>query len=328
MLVPNHRLPSEDELETHLSTLEVQRSVIRDRVRGVRRGTHAGLFLFGPSGTGKTHTVLEACREMQTPKVKHYRGHITPIGLFELIADNLDATLVLDDVHAVLEQPVAVQMLLSALGEPDSDGARRVEYKKAETHLIAPFRGGVIAISNLSLRHGPKKLQPTHEALRSRVHTLEFAPSQDEILAMMWALARNGWIGKRENVALSRAQCLEALEYLFSKCTQSNVRLDLRVLVEKVFPDYWLWLQGDTDNHWMGLVDACLKECSRSDTDLTQAEKIERECELVIEICRDHESSAERIAAWKLATKCEEHPRGKSERAFFRRKAMVEGNGQ
>jgi hypothetical protein len=56
--------------------------------------------------------VLE--REIQEPSINQ-RGHLTPIGLFELIAGHADEVIVLDDLTAVLKSDVALQILLSAL---------------------------------------------------------------------------------------------------------------------------------------------------------------------------------------------------------------------
>ncbi len=84
----------------HYEELQRQLSVIRDRVRGVFYQQTNGLYLFGRPGTSKTHTVRVTLETLAAP-YDYHRGHITPIGLFDLIATNRDRTIVLDDVASI-----------------------------------------------------------------------------------------------------------------------------------------------------------------------------------------------------------------------------------
>jgi hypothetical protein len=60
--------------------------VIRDRVAQVAKGFAAGLFQYGRPGISKTHTVIETLTEtVGEGKFTHDKGHLTPIGLFELL---------------------------------------------------------------------------------------------------------------------------------------------------------------------------------------------------------------------------------------------------
>lgn len=242
---------SSQQMTRELAQLEEQRRLIKDRVRGVRIGANPGMFLCGPPGTGKSFTVLEACRETEQSPFLYYRGHITSIGLFELIAQHSDATIVLDDVHAILDEPKALQILLAAYGAPDADdGARTIRYKRCDHECTIHFRGGLIAISNLELRSGKERQWQLLNAIASRIHVLKFMPSNDQMTAMMFDLASRGWkdsIGKR---SLHSETCMEIAKFLVEECRQASRQLDLRLLVDKAFPDYWLWSIGETDNHW------------------------------------------------------------------------------
>jgi len=44
---------------SHLESLEGKLTHVRDVVRGVAKGFHTGLVLWGEGGTGKSYTVLE-----------------------------------------------------------------------------------------------------------------------------------------------------------------------------------------------------------------------------------------------------------------------------
>ena len=106
----------------YLAELRRRQAIVRDYVRGVAREYATGLYLFGRPGTAKTHTV-RAVLEHEIKEIYTYqRGHLTPMGLFELIAANRDDVIVLDDLGAVLKSDVALQILLVGLGASDVAG--------------------------------------------------------------------------------------------------------------------------------------------------------------------------------------------------------------
>jgi hypothetical protein len=61
-----------------------QIKIVKDRVRGVVKGTYNGLYLYGRPGTSKSFSI---CSTLDTLGVKYEysNGHLTPIGLFDLI---------------------------------------------------------------------------------------------------------------------------------------------------------------------------------------------------------------------------------------------------
>src|ERR1700676_3589410 len=101
-----------------LAELHRRQAIVRDYVRGVARQYSTGLYLFGRPGTAKTHTVKAVLEKEIRELYTYQRGHLTPMGLFELIAEHPDEVIVLDDLTAVLDSDVALQILLSALEHP------------------------------------------------------------------------------------------------------------------------------------------------------------------------------------------------------------------
>jgi hypothetical protein len=142
--------------------LERQLGVVRDRVRGVASHGLPGFYLYGRAGTSKTYTVRTTLASLNCEYVYH-AGHLTPIGLFELLEENPTKVIVLDDVASIFDQPKALSILLAALGK-QPDGSRIVKYKRQGRTIRVAFSGGIIAISNLEL-HGNAVV----DALRSRV---------------------------------------------------------------------------------------------------------------------------------------------------------------
>jgi hypothetical protein len=77
-------------------------------------------------------------------------ARMTPMGLFSLLGEFPDRTIVLDDVGELFKSAGALQILLAALdGEPRTP--RAVTYVKDGFQEVIQFSGGIIAISNLPL---------------------------------------------------------------------------------------------------------------------------------------------------------------------------------
>jgi hypothetical protein len=101
-----------------LAQLNVRQGIVRDYVRGVARQYATGVSLFGRPGTAETYTVRSTLEREIRELYTYQRGHLTPMGLFELIAEHWDGVIVLNDLATVLDSDVALQILLSALEHP------------------------------------------------------------------------------------------------------------------------------------------------------------------------------------------------------------------
>jgi hypothetical protein len=211
-----------------LAELFRRQAIVRDYVRGVARQYATGLYLFGRPGTAKTHTVrsvLEA--EIKEPFV-YQRGHLTPMGLFELIAEHADEVIVLDDIGAILKSDIALQILLSALEHPTTrDRSRVVKYRRQGREEHAVFRGGIICISNMEL-HDDELLG----AFKSRVHTLNYDPTDAQLGAFMLEIADRGWPPGVSNPEINPETARTIAHYLIGEMLRLSCRFDLRLLVK------------------------------------------------------------------------------------------------
>jgi hypothetical protein len=222
---------SENEQNGSLAELQQRLKVIRDRVRGVALRQHTGFYLFGRPGSSKTYTVRTTLDQMGTQYAYH-SGHLTDLGLFDLLRENHDRIVLLDDVSSIFKQKVALQILLAALGNQPSDrGVRIVKYKRRGLEETIRFTGGILAISNLELH-----AEPVMEALKSRVNYLKYDPTDQQIEALMLEIASKGWttpVG-----TMTPDECREVAEFLIAESHRLSVRLDMRNLVDKAFPDF------------------------------------------------------------------------------------------
>ena len=136
--------------------LQKQNKLIKDRIRSVVHGISNGFYLHGRPGTSKTYMVRTTLDAMQV-NYAYANGHLTPVGLFDLFAENRDRTIVLDDVSSLFNQAIALQFLLAALGNRyDGSRIRQIRYKKFNQDLVIHFSGGLIMLSNLALG-GPSR---------------------------------------------------------------------------------------------------------------------------------------------------------------------------
>jgi hypothetical protein len=215
----------------HLANFDTKLQLIRDRVRGVADKYQTACYLVGRPGVSKTFTVKQTLDSLGVPWVAR-NARMTPMGLFDLIADHPEHVLLLDDIGTLFKQDQAMQIMMAALdGSPQE--ARLVTYKSKDRDEKVLFTGGMVAISNAPLRH-----DPLANALRSRAVILEHEPSDDEVAAFLRSLASKGHKG------LTPAECHEVVEFLVAETRELDQRLDLRHW-EKAVEDY----RQDTDGN-------------------------------------------------------------------------------
>jgi hypothetical protein len=301
-----------------LAGLNRYQGIVRDLTRGVARHYATGLYLFGRPGTAKTHTVRGLLEKEICEPYTYQRGHLTPLGLFELLAEHPDEVIVLDDLTAVLDSDIALQILLSALEHPgpgDRTRSRVVKYRRQGREERAVFRGGIICISNREL-HDDELLG----AFKSRVHTLNYDPSDAQLGALMLGIAELGWphTGQLE---ISPEEARAVAHFLIGEMLRLGCRFDLRLFFNKALPDFQQWKDDETESDWRDLVTASIEEhlvaVRHADERPSRAERKRDEHALLQEILRGHETREERVRAWTERT-------GKSERAFYRRLAEMQ----
>jgi len=299
-----------------LGGLRNKQSLIRDRIRAVVRGHANGIYLHGRPGLSKTYLVRTTLEKLGT-RYEYSNGHVTPLGLFELIEKNPNSVIVLDDVSSIFAQPLALQILLAALGSPhDGSKARTVRYTRANGDRVVQFRGSIIAISNLQLAG---HVNHVLDALRDRVHVLSYEPSDEEIEASIHEIAGTSPRG----VAPKDAVCVA--EFLLDACRECGIRPSIRLYVDKALTDFQLWKAGDSESHWTDLVRSSVQQLviaqEKPLRDISRKEQIDSEQRLVQALCEQYPLASLRVEAWKTRT-------GKSQAAFYRRYHRLRSGGQ
>lgn len=296
-----------ENMSTHLDELRKQQSIIKDRIRGVVHNEANGMYLHGRPGSSKTFMVRTTLDVLAVPYA-YSNGHITPIGLFQLIESNRNGIIVLDDVSSLFNQPIALQILLAALGNShDGTRVRLVRHKTAKGDVVVPFTGGIMAISNLPLGGHHREVLA---ALNDRVYVIGYEPTDQQIEAQIMEIASTG----PRNVPADKAQ--QVAHFLLTESKRIEMRPSIRLFVDKALVDYRLWHAERTESHWKDLVMSSLKQETfvpeREQRDLSRAEKSDAERRIALGVFLDFEEREQRVAAWKERT-------GKSQAAFYRR---------
>ncbi len=297
-----------------LAELQRRLAVVRARVLAVAHRHANGFYLFGRAGTSKTYTIRTTLAEFGKP-YHYHSGHLTPMGLFDLLGEQHDRTIVLDDVSELLNQKIALQIMLAALGNQPTDADTRiVKYRRQGIEETVRFTGGIILVSNLEIHSAPLL-----QALKSRVHYLKYDPSDEQIEALMLDVASKGWSQGRRR--MTPDECREVADFVIPESRRLGVRLDMRLLVDKAFPDYVLNRNGFTQVHWKDLVTTTLEAqlvALRHTPAVKQSRKDTKEEEhrIIREIISQFSDAKDRVAEWTKRT-------GKSYKAFRRRSAEL-----
>lgn len=213
--------------------------------------------------------------------------------------------IVLDDVSQLLRDQIGRQFLLAALGNQDGK-PRIISYRMKGQLSSIKFTGGIIAISNLELNDA----NGTVAALKSRVNHLQYDPSDLQLEALMIEICKTGW------KTMTPDECSNVAQFLIAESKARSVRLDMRNLVDKAFPDYLQWKSEMTEAHWKDLIRSTLDERLiglMHTPDVESRDSIaQRERILARSIHQNFPDRASRIAHWTQQT-------GKSEDQYYRR---------
>ncbi|MCE9560581.1 MAG: hypothetical protein K8U57_00870, partial [Planctomycetes bacterium] len=234
-----------------------------------------------------------------------------------LLAEYPDRVIVLDDVSALFNQPIALQLLIAALGQShDGTKIRQVTHKTAKETKIVKFSGGVICLSNLPL-DGHHKAVLT--ALRDRVVVVNYSPSEEQITALIYRLADDGI----RDTSPSNARMVA--DFLLQECKSQGARLSVRLFVDKALKDFQLHAAGHCETDWRDLVASNVQQqviaLQHPTTDLSRRETVEAERRVVSEIERSYGSLRERVGEWERRT-------GKSQAAYYRRRKELKQSEQ
>ena len=198
------------------------------------------VIISGPGGLGKTYSVMSALTKAGlkdlssladvsvgsrldlSKSFRFVKGYSTPKGLYRTLFEGSNMTLVFDDCDSVLRDPVALNLLKSAL---DSFGKRYISWN-AETRgddslpQSFEFKGQIVFITNVDLDR-------LDQAVKSRSMCIDLTMSQDDKLERMEVIAKSDEFLPSATPFSKKA----ALDFLKSKKDEIS-DLNLRSLIQ------------------------------------------------------------------------------------------------
>ena len=138
----------------------------------------------------------------------------------------------------------------------------------------------------------------------------------------MLDIASRGWPDGSKIPSIKPAEAHDVACHVIAELLRVGCRFDLRLLVGKAFPVFQQWKDGETETDWRELMTASIEEQLAATVpaglgSVTREVQKEEERHIAQNITRVHPLRKDRIRAWKERT-------GKSERAFYRRKAEID----
>lgn len=174
---------------------------VEQLVSMVADGVQPSAIITGEGGLGKTYTVVKTLEnkgykdisdlaDFQVGSIMNMRksfrmvkGYSTPKGLYRTLFENNKGIVVFDDCDSILKDPVALNILKSAL---DSYGKRIIswnaDFKDEDLPRSFNFEGRVIFISNLD----DGKID---QAIRSRSMMIDLTMTTDQKIERMETIA-------------------------------------------------------------------------------------------------------------------------------------------
>jgi hypothetical protein len=170
-------------------------------------------------------------------------------------------------------------------------------------------------ISNLRLDGHHRE---TLAALQDRVQVFNYEPSDEQMLALINHIAREGVAG------IPHDECLRVANFLEEECRLREIRPSVRLFVDKALRDYCQWKAEQSETDWRDLVVSSLEQqlvdIQHPQRDLTRAEQIGAERRIALDIRQSYSTRTERLEQWRIVT-AERFGQAKSPAAFYRRLA-------
>lgn len=230
-------------IQAPIYTVAEKFEYIGNLVDMVIKGIQPSVMITGQSGIGKSYIVHERLKSaglVQDIDYLKISGHSSAFGLYKLLYDNRNATLIFDDCDNVLLNPVCCNILKAAL---DSYDTRVVSWysntvENQELKASFGFTGRIIFISNLFI-------DKIDEAVKDRAFYFDLKMTNSEISEHLQSILKY----LEPSISIETKQ--EALDYI--KTIQDKfVHYSIRTLIQAArICEY-----GKTENKdWKRMVD-------------------------------------------------------------------------
>jgi hypothetical protein len=209
------------------------------------RGQNRALIVSGPAGLGKSYTVEQTMRQLESEgrQVTYIKGYVRPLSLYTLLYESRHdhAVLVFDDADSIFHDDVSMNLLKTACDTTESRVlhwlSRSVDQETDDTGDTVPrsftFEGSVIFITNYdfdALIDSGTKLAPHFQALVSRSHYLDLAmKTQLDYLVRIRQVVAHGMLRDHGLSARDTQVILQFIETHASRLRELSLRMVVKL---------------------------------------------------------------------------------------------------
>jgi hypothetical protein len=228
---------------------------VAERVaRNVLEGDVPSMILYGPSGLGKSHSIMAALDEKKAGDAEFnysvIKGSVSAVGLYKALYELREGgVLLLDDADNAFENEETLNILKAAL---DSSDERRMSWAKESSWLsdLGPdaadfiFNGSVIFITNVNLKDRKEnghRYGAHYDALISRSLFIDLSMNSTRSKALRIKQVLEGGMGA--DMGLTEEQISEVVEFMNENRDRLNeVNLHMAKIVLRTMraePETW-----------------------------------------------------------------------------------------
>lgn len=261
----------QDIKENKSEILEKLYHIPREYIKSVVKGDTTSLILLGKQARGKSYLTLETLNKGKA-KFKYFSGFTSPMALYKLLYENRneDTINVFDDTAGLMSNKEALPIMLNALYSITNKRTimwNTTSGKLKDVPTFFTYEARTILITN----ELPKNINST--LILSRCLPFEFNPTNHELLAMMFEIAK-------QDSDIPSEKRLEIVDYMkdYADGTCKNFDLRTQKHIENLYrydKDNWKELATPllSRDEKLVLLKQLLKECMNGILTIGEAER-------------------------------------------------------
>ncbi len=289
------KLPNKADIAKVLESIDKRRAIVESAVNGVVKGFTPALFVWGPPGLGKSHTLTVILDGIAGKTWHHHTAYATPKALMLALANAPDGVHLFEDCERMLRTDLSASILRAACGAP-ADRERWITWETANEKFNVKFTGGVLIATNenLARKNGPM------QGVASRFRPIKWDMSLHERICVILNIAERDHVkaGIKITTKEARKVALRLVEMVGDE--RAEFDLDIRLFTEHALPAF-AQAKMNPGQNWEDMMLAKLSGTAQT-ADESQEARTRRLQQLAESIDLGGGTTKEKLAKWKNLT--------------------------
>ena len=228
-------------LEEQIENVSYLNDDAHEFIKSVVDGVHRSAIVYGQSGMGKTHVVINSLKEKGLKEGVDFvvvRSHVTPLMLYIwlYLMREEGKFVILDDCDGVLNDEKGLNLIKAA-----TDNNLRQMSWFSTTQIFNPlnkkpvpdtfeFKGSLIITTNLTPSEGRSKKANHMDAIRSRAVQFSFNinDKESQLAQIIYMICIKDYLSNNAETSVNEQEKTELLKFLIENHSKAR-RLDLRL---------------------------------------------------------------------------------------------------